>query len=123
MLCENITRLKENKWQLFGTRTGSNGLYIKELIQTGREIRVIVEVQYSSNSANHIKLEYNPSPENIGIFTSGYCYSSNNYITVAIAINSNGVVLISPSWWKVMENANTTIPLNDTTATLKVYYR
>lgn len=119
----DITKLKENKWQLFGTRTGSNGLSIKNLIQTGKEIRVIVEAQYSSSSTNHIKLEYNPSPENIGIFVSGYCYSSNNYVTVAIAINSDGIVLISPSWWKVMENANTTIPLNDTTATLKVYYR
>ena len=119
----DITKLKENKWQLFGTRTGSNSLNIKELIQTGKEIRVIVEAQYSSSSANRIKLVYNPSPENIGIFTSGYCYSSNNYVTVAITINADGMVYIASFWWKVMENANTTIPLNDTTATLKVYYR
>lgn len=122
-LTENITKLKENKWQLFGTRTGSNSINIKELIQTGKEIRVIVEAQYSSSSVNRIKLVYNPSPENIGIFTSGYCYSSNNYVTVAITINADGMVYIASFWWKVMENANTTIPLNDTTATLKVYYR
>ena len=122
---KSITDLTENsKWKLFGSRTGSNRLGIKELVDAGREIKVVVEAQYS-NVGERTKFVFYllPSEDIKGIYSSGYCFSSTNYASVSISVSSDLSVLIMPSWWKMVENASNTIALNDTTATLKVYYR
>ena len=120
-----VNELTENsKWKLFGSRTGSNRLGIKELVDAGREIKVVVEAQYS-NVGERTKFVFYllPSEDIKGIYSSGYCFSSTNYASVSISVSSDLSVLIMPSWWKMVENASNTIALNDTTATLKVYYR
>ena len=120
-----VNELTENsKWKLFGSRTGSNRLGIKELVDAGREIKVVVEAQYSSAGERTKFVFYLlPSEDIKGIYSSGYCFSSTNYASVSISVSSDLSVLIMPSWWKMVENASNTIALNDTTATLKVYYR
>lgn len=119
------TNLTENsKWKLFGSRTGSNRLGIKELVDAGREIKVVVEAQYSSVGERTKFVFYLlPSEDIKGIYSSGYCFSSTNYASVSISVSSDLSVLIMPSWWKMVENASNSVALNDTTATLKVYYR
>lgn len=121
----DIASLTENsKWKFFGSRTGSNRLGIKELVDAGREIKVVVEAQYSSVGERIKFVFYLPPSEDIkGIYSSGYCFSSTNYASVSIGVSSDLSVLIMPAWWKMVENASNTIALNDTTATLKVYYR
>lgn len=121
----DITQLTENsKWKLFGSRTGSNRLGIKELVDAGREIKVVVEAQYSSVGERTKFVFYLlPSEDIKGIYSSGYCFSSTNYASVSISVSSDLSVLIMPSWWKMVENASNSVALNDTTATLKVYYR
>ena len=120
-----VSELTENlKWKLFGSRTGSNRLGIKELVDAGREIKVVVEAQYSSVGERTKFVFYLlPSEDIKGTYSSGYCFSSTNYASVSIGVSSDLSVLIMPSWWKMVENASNTIALNDTTATLKVYYR
>lgn len=120
-----VGSLTENsKWKFFGSRNGSNRLGIKELVDTGREIKVVVEAQYSSAGERTKFVFYLlPSEDIKGIYSSGYCFSSTNYASVSISVSSDLSVLIMPSWWKMVENASNTIALNDTTATLKVYYR
>lgn len=120
----DITNLTENlKWKLFGSRTGSNRLDIKKLVDAGREIKVVVEAQYSS-VGERTRFVFNPSSEDIkGVYSAGYCFSSTNYASVSIGISSDLSVFIMPSWWKMMESSSSTIPLSDTTATMKVYYR
>lgn len=122
---KSITDLTENsKWKLFGSRTGSNRLGIKELVDAGREIKVVVEAQYSSVGERTKFVFYLlPSEDIKGIYSSGYCFSSTNYASVSISVSSDLSVLIMPSWWKMVENASNSVALNDTTATLKVYYR
>lgn len=121
---KSITDLTEKtEWKLFGSRTGSNIINIKELIDAGREIKVVVEAQYSSSGGRTKFIFDLPSEDIVGTYSAGYCFSSSNYASVAIFVTAEYAVAITPSWWKVVENASSTITLSDTTATLKVYYR
>lgn len=119
-----VNKLTEKtEWKLFGSRTGSNIINIKELIDAGREIKVVVEAQYSSSGGRTKFIFDLPSEDIVGTYSAGYCFSSSNYASVAIFVTAEYGVAITPSWWKVVENASSTITLSDTTATLKVYYR
>lgn len=114
---------EKTEWKLFGSRTGSNIINIKELIDAGREIKVVVEAQYSSSGGRTKFIFDLPSEDIVGTYSAGYCFSSSNYASVAIFVTAEYAVAITPSWWKVVENVSSTITLSDTTATLKVYYR
>lgn len=101
----DIASFTENlKWKLFGTKAGSNNIDIKELITAGREIRVIVEAQYSSSSSKTTRFIYDlPSEDIVDIYSAGYCYSNSNYASVSISVYQSGILHIIPSWWKIVE--------------------
>lgn len=127
----NISKLKEEltelnsktKWKLFGTATGIKGINIKELADSGKDIRAVVTAQYDTKGGK-IKFVFDLSPGNvIGTYSDGYCFSPNNYATVAIIVGKSYDFFVQKSWWSMRENASTTIPINDETVKLEVYYR
>lgn len=113
----------KTKWKLFGTATGIKGINIKELVDSGKDIRSVVTAQYSTKG-NTIKFVFDISPENVaGTYPDGYCFSPDNYVSVAIAVGKSYDLFVQKSWWSMRENASTTIPINDETVKLEVYYR
>lgn len=113
----------KTKWKLFGTATGIKGINIKELVDSGKDIRAVVTAQYNTKG-NTIKFVFDISPENVaGTYPDGYCFSPNNYATVAIVVGKSYDLFVQKSWWSMRENASTTIPINDETVKLEVYYR
>lgn len=70
------------------------------------------------------KFVFDLSPENVaGTYSDGYCFSPNNYATVAIIVGKSYDLYVGKSWWSMRENASTTIPINDETVKMEVYYR
>lgn len=113
----------KTKWKLFGTATGIKGINIKELVDSGKDIRAVVTARYSTKG-DTIKFVFDISPENVaGVYPDGYCFSNNNYATVAILVGKSYDLFVQKSWWSMRENASTTIPINDETVKLEVYYR
>lgn len=126
-LLETVGSLTElnskTKWKLFGMTTGVKGINIKELVDSGKDIRAVVTAQYNTKG-NTIKFVFDISPENVaGTYPDGYCFSPNNYATVAIVVGKSYDLFVQKSWWSMRENASTTIPINDETVKLEVYYR
>ena len=127
----NISKLKEEltelnsktKWKLFGMTTGVKGINIKELVDSGKDIRVVVAAQYGSNGAM-TNFVFDLSPGNaIGTYSDGYFFSPNSYATVAIIVGKRYDLFVGQSWWSMRETASATIPINDDTVNMKVYYR
>lgn len=113
----------KTKWKLFGTVTGIKGINIKELVDSGKDIRAVVTARYSTKG-DTIKFVFDISPENVaGAYPDGYCFSPNNYATVAIVVGKSYDLFVQKNWWSMRENASTTIPINDETVKLEVYYR
>ena len=113
----------KTKWKLFDTATGIKGINIKELVDSGKDIRAVVTAQYNTKG-NTIKFVFDISPENVaGTYPDGYCFSPNNYATVAIVVGKSYDLFVQKSWWSMRESASTTIPINDETVKLEVYYR
>lgn len=113
----------KTKWKLFGMTTGVKGINIKELADSGKDIRAVVTARYSTKG-DTIKFVFDISPENVaGAYPDGYCFSPNNYATVAIVVGKSYDLFVQKNWWSMRENASTTIPINDETVKLEVYYR
>lgn len=113
----------KTKWKLFGMTTGVKGINIKELADSGKDIRAVVTARYSTKG-DTIKFVFDISPGNVaGAYPDGYCFSPNNYATVAIVVGKSYDLFVQKNWWSMRENASTTIPIDDETVKLEVYYR
>lgn len=127
----NISKLKEEltelnsktKWKLFGTATGIKGINIKELVDSGKDIRVVVGAQYYVARKLITNFVFDLSPDVIGNYSDGYCFSQNNYATLAITVNTSYDLYVVQSWWSMRVDVSTTVPINDETVKMEVYYR
>lgn len=114
-----------SKWKLLGTASGSDtSVDLSDVINTASEFLLVLDFQYNNNGGR-TRFAVNVLPQGSfkTTYPGGFCYSSNNYACYAIRINSDNTAVISSAWWSVRESASITIPLNEDTATLYVYYR
>lgn len=127
----NISKLKEEftelnsktQWKTFGTTTGVKHINIKKLADSGKDIRVVVGAQYVVARKIMTNFVFDLSPNVIGKYSDGYCFSQNNYCSLAIIVDELYDLYVAESWWSMRESANSTIPINDETVRVEVHYR
>lgn len=93
------------------------------MADSGADIRVVVGAQYVVAQKLITNFVFDLSPNVIGRYSDGYCFSQNNYATVAIIVDEAYDLYVMRSWWSMRESASTTIPINDETVKMEVYYR
>ena len=119
----NPEQNSKTQWKTFGTTTGVKHISIKKLADSGADIRVVVGAQYVATEKLTTNFVFDISPKVTGRYSDGYCFSQNNYATLAIMVDAAYDLYVVQSWWSMRESASTTVPINDETVKLEVYYR
>lgn len=112
-----------------GTATGNGNndgtsVDLTSILGIASEIKLVLEFQYNSYGAKaRAIVDVIPQGGFKTVYPGGYYFASNNYACYGIRITAANLVRIDGTWWSVRETLSETIPLNNDTATLYVYYR
>lgn len=93
------------------------------MADSGADIRVVVGAQYVATGKLTTNFVFDISPKVTGRYSDGYCFSQNNYCSLAIIVDELYDLYVAESWWSMRESANSTIPINDETVRVEVHYR
>lgn len=116
-------------WKLLGTATGDGNndgtsLDLTSILDIASEIKFVLDFQYNNAGARaRAIVDVIPQGGFKTVYPGGYYFSSNSYASYGIRITAANLARIDGTWWSVREPSSATIPLNNDTATLYVYYR